>query len=152
MAFKLDKQELEEVLTYIRETFNSNLEVKQKQTTEKSQESEVITESKTENMESNVETVESNVETVESNVETVESNVETVEPEQDEILQELVNARTSVINTQAHRSIRPINTLLYNQAKLALSNLQTILTTEDNISSVNVDMQKNSASVTFTWN
>ena len=138
MAFKLDKQELEEVLTYIRETFNSNLEVKQKQTTEKSQESEVITESKTENME--------------SNVETVESNVETVEPEQDEILQELVNARTSVTNTQAHRSIRPINTLLYNQAKLALSNLQTILATEDNISSVSVDMQKNSASVTFTWN
>ena len=131
MAFKLDKQELEEVLTYIRETFNSNLEVKQKQTTEKSQESEVITESKTENM---------------------ESNVETVEPEQDEILQELVNARTSVTNTQAHRNIRPVNTLLYNQAKLALSNLQTILTTEDNISSVSVDMQKNSASVTFTWN
>lgn len=137
-AYKLNKQELEDALTYIRETFNSNLEIKQKQTIEKSQDSKVITECKTEDMK--------------SSVETVEPNVEMVEPKHDETLQELVKARTSVTDTQAYRNIKPVNMLLYNQAKLALSNLQTIIATEDNISSVNVDMQKNSASVTFTWN
>ena len=137
LCYILNTQELENIIAHIKFTFTENLDLTMEYINTLSPGSKAYALSK--------QMSRCNKDTKEHNVinDTVSKSVEkTCTP---------AKARTSVQATKVYHNADPVQHALYSQVKEALSTLQSILSVKDNLSNVNVDIQKNSAGITFTW-